>query len=393
MLPFAMKNIRLFLIVCALSIIPTLAVWAPFYLRLPEVWNIPLPTEGMQTVVANYDGPLYIAVARSLYSQEIIENTFSFSLPYEYYAAHLPLFPLLIRAFSYGLGYSWGMLIATVLTSVFAHWYFFRFIKLYTKRDDHALWLTLIFAILPARWLIARSVGAPEPLFVGAIIACMFHFKKKEYIGAGIFGAIATLTKSPGILLFPSLFMTLFLPRFEELATTHDFKKWVKTIHVTSVFLFLIPLALLAIFIWYAQPTTFSNFFAYFNSGNNIHLFFPPFQIFDYSQPWVGTHWLEEIIFVYMIGALAVARLVRERDWSLVWFVGVFFATTLFISHRDMVRYSLPIVPFIITAFRKELTSVEFRFVLAILVIPIFLFSLVFIVNNQTPISDWTPFL
>ena len=54
---------RLFFIIL-ISILPTLAVWLPFFFRLEKVWGIPLSQNGMATIVANYDGPLFIAVAK-----------------------------------------------------------------------------------------------------------------------------------------------------------------------------------------------------------------------------------------------------------------------------------------------------------------------------------------
>ncbi len=373
-----------------MSIVPTFLLWAPFYLQMPAIWGIPLAKGGMQVVVSNYDGPLYLVVAKTLYQKNLILQNFSFSLPYEYYAAHFPLFPLLIRIIATVTGYPWGMLVTTLVTSVFAHLMFYKLAKEYVE-EHHALWLTLVFALFPARWLIVRSVGSPEPLFVGAIIACMYYFRKRQYLLAGIFGAIAQFTKSPGILIFAALIVAVIVPRLHSLAITNDHKKWLKSIHPSVVFIGLIPLALIAVF--YLYSIQFGNFFAYFNSGDNIHLFFPPFQIFNYSQPWVNTHWLEEIIFVYLLGAIGLMKLVSQKEWALSAFVGVFYTTTLFVSHRDLIRYSLPIVPFLIIAYRKELVKREFLVGAIIILIPIFLFSFAFISNNVMPISDWGPLL
>jgi hypothetical protein len=167
--------------------------------------------------------------------------------------------------------------------------------------------------------------------------------------------------------------------------------KFVKSLHISSIAVFLIPMGLLAVFALY--QVQFGTFFAYFNSGDNIHLFFPPFQIFNFSQPWVGTHWLEEIIFIYLIIALGIARLITQKEWLLAWFVGIFFGVILFVSHRDVLRYALPTIPFVILAFRDQLVKREFVFVMLLLIIPIYLFSIVFIVNNVMPIGDWTPLL
>jgi len=80
------------------SLLPTLVVWLPFFLRIQNFWSIPLPQTGMETIVANYDGPLYLVVAKTFYNAAQISQNFAFSLPIQYYAAHFPLFPLLIRA-------------------------------------------------------------------------------------------------------------------------------------------------------------------------------------------------------------------------------------------------------------------------------------------------------
>ncbi len=103
--------------------------------------------------------------------------------------------------------------------------------------------------------------------------------------------------------------------------------------------------------------------------------------------------WLEEVIFVYMIGALGLMRLIKKKEYVIAWFVGIFFASILFVSHRDIIRYALPIVPFLIMAFSDTLSRKDFRIVIAIIIIPIYLFSLAYISQNVMPISNWAPFL
>ena len=92
--------------ILALSLLPTLLILLPFFLRVKSFWSIPLPSaNGMATIVSNYDGPLFLVVAKTLYNKSLIEGNFSLSLPTEYYAAHFPLFPALIRVFSVALGW------------------------------------------------------------------------------------------------------------------------------------------------------------------------------------------------------------------------------------------------------------------------------------------------
>lgn len=383
------SRFRVLILIFLISAVPTLLVWLPFYFRFESFWGIPLTKDGMATIVANYDGPLYIVVSKTLYNPELVGN-FSFDLPSEYYAAHFPLFPLLIKAFSFIFGFPYSMLFVTVLSSILAT-YFFYLLVCDTVGKNNALWMTLVFSIFPARWLIVRSVGSPEPLFLATIIASVYFLRRKNYLVAGIFGFLAQATKSPGILLFIAFFLALFVPDFKRMATTASgkFFKWAELKKYLAISF--IPIGLLSVFLLYKFQ--FNNFLAYFRSGDNIHLFFPPFQIFDYSASWVGTFWLEEIIFVYLFGLLGLSALIRKKETVLAWVVGIFFVSILFVSHRDLIRYSLPIVPFLFIAFADTINRKEFRLIFLILAIPIYLFSLAYISQNVMPVSDWTPLL
>ena len=366
--------------VCLFSLIPTILLWVPFAFRIPKFWNIPLPTNGMATIVSNYDGPLYLVAAKTLYNKNDIKINYQFPLSTEYYTAHFPLFPLMIRALGTFTNYPYAMLLSTIISSILAIYFFEKFISRFVGAKE-ALFLTFVFSIFPARWLIVRSVGSADPLFIASIIASLYFFKSKKYLWAGIWGAVAQITKSPAILLFGSYLIYLLLPQFK-----HKFSEIRKAWPILFILL-----ALLGVFTFYAIAT--GDFYAYFHSGDNIHLFFPPFQIFNYSAPWVGTFWLEEIIFIYIIGALGVLKLFKMKEFEIAIFAAIFFVSTLFVSHRDLMRYTLPIVPFLLLAFSDEILKKEFKIVLAVIIIPIFLFSLAFISQNVMPIANWAPFL
>lgn len=383
------KKVKDALAVVSLTVIPTLLVWLPFFLRLKTFWSIPLPQDGMATIVANYDGPLYIVAAKTLYNPQMIKELFEFPLPAEYYAAHFPLFPLLIRFFSFVMGYPYAMLAVTLLSSVLAIYYFKLLISRYVSKES-VLFLTAAFAVFPARWLIVRSVGSPEPLFLATIIASIYYFQKKKYWLATIWGCLAVITKSPGILLFVAYGLKIILPQIKRLGSKSS-QAWLKSLKVKEWPVFIIPLSLLLVFAFY--KVRLGDFFAYFHSGDNIHLFFPPFQVFNYSAPWVGTFWLEEVVYIYLFGILGLLKLVQKKYTLLAWFVGVFLTTIFFVSHRDVARYSLPILPFLFVAFSDTLEKKEFKIAMAILIVPIYLFSLAYLSQNVMPISNWTPFL
>lgn len=383
------SKLRIFFLIFLMSIIPTIMVWLPFFLRFDNFWGIPLKTDGMATIVANYDGPLYLVVAKTLYNPQLVGN-FSFILPAEYYAAHFPLFPFLIKAFAFFFGFPYSMLFVTLVSSILATYYFFLLVSDAVGKDK-ALWMTFIFSIFPARWLIVRSVGSAEPLFLAMLIASVYYLRRKNYFTAGIFGFLAQITKSPAILLFIAYFFAFFITDFKKIATNPSFNifKWSELKKYIAISL--IPIGLLLVFLVY--KIQFNDFLAYFHSGDNIHLFFPPFQIFNYSASWVGTFWLEEIIFVYLFGLLGLSSLVKRKGEVMAWVVGIFFISILFVSHRDLIRYALPIVPFLYIAFTDTVNSKEFRLIFLVLAIPIYLFSLSYISQNVMPVSDWTPLL
>lgn len=373
------------------SVFTTVILWLPFFLRLESLWNINLPKAGMATIVANYDGPYYIIAAKSLYNPEIIEQS-PFDLDPIYYSAHYPLFPLLIRGvasvFPF-IGYPYAMILTTMLFSCLTIVMFYLLL-LEIGLKKQAFWLALLFTVFPARWLIVKSVGSPEPLFLFTILASLFFFLKKQWWYAAIFGALAQATKPPGILLFLAYTIALVVPYWPRFAHK-DAATWVRELPWKTYPLLLIPITLLGIFFFYGE--TYGNFFAYFNSGDNIHLLFPPFQVFNPQQAWVGTSWLEEIIWLYLLGGLGVLYLIKQKHMLFASFASVFFISILFVSHRDIARYSLPLAPLLLIAYAKVLDSKEFKWVMILLIIPIYLFSIVFITNNTTPISDWAPLL
>lgn len=335
----------------------------------------------MAAIVSNFDGPLYIVAAKTLYNPIEIAKNYQFPLANEYYSAHFPLFPILIRTFSLVFGSPYSMLFVTILGSALALLFFYKHAREHLN-SKNALWLTFIFSIFPARWLIVRSVGSPEPLFIAAILASTYFFGKKKYWLAGLWGMIAQMTKSPAVLLFLAYGLQIVIPHIKNLKNM-EIKKYLP--------LLLMPLGIFLVFLLY--KFTYGDFWVYFKSGDNMHLFFPPFQIFNYSATWVGTFWLEEILFIYLIGILGIYKLYQEKLFSYFYFALIFFVPLLFVAHRDLMRYSLPLVPFLLLGFRENLIKKEFKIAIVVLLIPIFLYSLAFISQNTMPISNWTPFL
>lgn len=376
-----MKN---YLKIALLAIATTVLVWLPFYLRVPELpgWGLPFGT-GMQAIWRNFDGPFYLIVSKTWYVKEAVRQTFSVPLPLEYYPAHLPFYPVTIKVLDFLFNGPNAMLISTLLGSVLAFLMFYKYLSDF-KLTRNPLKLTLVLMFIPARLLVARSVGAPETWFIFFILASLYFYKKGKYWGAAAFGALAQLTKSPAILLFGAYALDIF---FHYLVRKTSWRKL-----FSHWPLLLMPVTVLLLFSFYKLQT--GDFLAYFHSGDNFHLFFPPFSIFSpVGRFWTGDFWLEEVIWLWLIYGLAVARLWRAKLRTEAFFTGVFFLSTLFVAHRDIARYSLPMAPLAIIAWKEILAKKETRWILLLLVVPIYLYSWNFILNNQAPIPDWAPYL
>ena len=345
-----MKISRELLILATVSVVSTLSLWIPV---------------GMQKVYENFDGPYYIVIAKSWYDKVFIRNNFSFPLPLEYYPAHFPLYPALIWLFG---GTPTAAVIINIVVSALTAVVVYKIFAEFKWGNPLMAGLVWLFA-WPRMW-VTRSIVSPETLFILFVMVALYGFHKKSYWLAAITGALAVVTKSPGILLFPA-----FL-----LASKGDKKIWPTL---------LIPAALMAVFGFYFLRT--GDFWAYFHSGDNIHLQILPFRVFDSNQAWVGQWWLEDILWIYLIGGIGVVRaFIKSAVWG--WWGAIFYAVILFVSHRDIARYSLPLVPVVILGLADVLEKKEVRWVLLLLIIPVYFYSLNFLAHNTAAISDWTPF-
>lgn len=333
---------------------------------------------GTKSVYQNFDGPYYLVVAKSWYDKAVVSNHFSFSLPLEYYPAHFPFYPLLIViTSSIGLTLPQAMVAVTVVFAFAGAVLVYKIFETYNWGSPLAAAIIWLF-FWPRMWAV-RSVGSPETLFIFLVYLSLLTFDRKKYWLAAIFGTLATLTKSPGILLVP----TYLLWQANEFIKTKkvQWKAWP---------VLLIGAGLVGLFAFFSYRT--GDFFAYFHSGDNIHLQLLPFRVFDRTQPWVNTVWLEEVLWVYLVAGIGVIKMWRKN--TVFGAFGVVFLTTiLFISHRDISRYSLPLVPVVLVGLSSLWNHREVRWVLGFLLIPMFFYTVNFVSANLLPISDWAPFL
>lgn len=363
-----------------------LLIWMPFFMQLGSFWTIPLPSGGMQTVMSNFDGPYYLVVVRSWYESEAIKR-FEFDEPVEYYAAHFPGYPLVIALFDMFMDLPWAMLMATCVFAGAAGVMFYELAKLVGVKQP--LWLAMVFVFLPFRWLELKSVGSPEPQFLFLTLLAIWGFLQRKYWITGLAGGLAVLTKSPGILLFGAIGLTVLVDLVKQSVTTKRFSFW-REIPWRAYPVAMIPMSLVGLWVFYGY--VYGSFWAYFESGDNLHLFWPPLQMFNREAYWVGDFWLEEILWIFLFVGGGLSILWKRKD-LLTWYSLVFLVSILFVSHRDIARYSLPLMPMMLIAYAPWLSSQRAKIVLTLMIVPIYLFTINYIAGNVVPISDWSRLL
>lgn len=376
------------LIIIAANLVLTLLIWLPHILSVPDFYGLKFK-EGFNTIFRNFDGLEYIIIAKSFYRQDII-TTLPQSLPHTYYASHFPLYSLLIIPFAVFLGYLKSMLVVSLLSTIAASFAFYFLVKDF-KLSSSPLTLSLIFLVLPARWLIVHSVGSSEPTFILFTILTFYFFMKYESLKkwqfiytSAFFGLLAQLTRPPGALIFAALGVFILW----KIITQNHSNIIIRFFRAVISYypLILIPLGLLSVFYYYSL--VYNDFFAYFHSGDNIHLVFPPFQVFDKNQFWVGEIWLEDVVYIFILGFLAVVYLFKQKLFPLAFFVLVYLVASSMVAHRDISRYTLPVFPFAVIAFEKVLTSKEFRIVLIIVALALYLYTQNFLLYNTAPFPN-----
>lgn len=376
------KTYRDLLILAVFLVILTFLIWLPHLLRL-QFYNLDF-SRGFSAIYENYDGLEYVTIAKSFYDPIVITQLPS-PRPASYYPSHFPGYSIFIAFFAPLLGFLKSMVFVSLLFTIFSAVAFYFLVRDF-KMTSQPLWLSIIFLILPARWVIVHSIGSPEPVFIFFIILAIYFFLKFQntihptHIWLSvIFLSFAQLTRPPGILIFLGLGAYILYESLIQKKTPRSIGKLLNYYP-----LLLVPLTLLGIF--YLFQIQLGDFWAYFHSGDNIHLNFPPFQVFNKNQFWVGDIWLEDIVYIFILGFLGGLFLLKQKIYPVAFIVLTYLAASTLVAHRDIARYTLPIAPFILIAFEKVLVLREFKIVLIAAALAIYLYAQNFLIANTAPI-------
>ncbi len=368
---------KTYILLILISIFPVMALYMPFILKLNSFWGIPFGNTGLQVIFANWDGPNYVYNAITNYEPQKIASMPFLNVP-EYYPAHFPGLSWIISIFALFFGFYTSSFIVQILSGILLNFVFYNFIK---TKSQHPLWLTFAFTVFPPRYLILRAILGPELLLTAIVILCFAFWEKKKYITLGIFSFLAMLLK----------FQALTIPAtFGIIAVIDSIKHKKPNLKMyASVILGLSGYLIVATF----YSTLTGNFNAYFEAQKLVGMAAQlPFMMFNYSQKWVGTGWMEAPA-IYFIGMIAViVRLFHIKKFASATFVVVYTVMLSLIPQVDIMRLAFPISPFLFYAYSDELSGRTARLTLILSLPIIYLFAINFIITNQAPITDWSLF-
>ncbi|HMA19118.1 MAG TPA: hypothetical protein VKS03_11825 [Thermoanaerobaculia bacterium] len=324
------RRVRPEILLVGAAVFGTLLVYLPFLGRMTDVYRF-------------WDGPNYLTIARTLYDVRSDNPLLAYVHSTHYFFVHLPMYPLFVRMLSF-TGYPPALLLVSILATCAATILFYRLCR-DVWRVASPEFLTLVFLFLPPRWLLYRSTGSTEALYLALTLAAISLFERSHVARASVAGCLATLTRISGLMLAPAFGIVLLLRR-ERLRR--------------FAWLFLIPAGLAAYF-WFCATRT-GNFLEYFSQHGDKMSAFLPFGFLPELFRKGLYHQAEFHILLALVYAVGTSRL---RPFPVIFWYCVFeLGLHLFISTEDWSRYFLAMAPFaLVVGFREVIDTRAFRWI------------------------------
>ncbi len=354
-----------------------IAFLIPFFTSFKLYW----PSLSFEVLWKNFDGPYFLAVADTWYSPERIADLWAWlDRSAAYFPAHFPLLPFfidLLKQLSLGLVSlpAAGILVGFIF-SLLLVWVWIRLYQALFNRLPHPV-LVLVVALFPPRMWVVNNIISPEALFMSLTLLAFLFWQKQRYLLAIIHAILAFWTKSPAFFIFAAFGLWLWIAehKLSIIQTLKDRRSWLVIIGGLTAFVGLN---------WFYYLTT-GDFWAYFKSGDNMHLFWPILQVFNPNQVWVGSFWLEDIVLLLSLYTLLLLKSWQRFKQSPIWmFSALFLFSLFFVAHRDISRYALPIVPFLILMNAGMIKDgLKTRISLVVYAILVFFYSWSFVAGNH----------
>lgn len=257
------------------------------------------PKKGLMELFFRWDSGWYFS---------IVHNGYHFAPGEESPVAFSPLYPILIKIFSYV--FRDVLLTGYIVSNVaffFAAVYLYRIMLLETKSSETAFCTIFLMLISPVSFFF--SIFYTEGLFICLIILSLYYARNKNWLAASLFGFCATLTKILGVLIVVPIVLEYFDLEFNNLKSI--FKK-LGHVRWDFLFILLVPMAIVAYMAYFhfavgdalafvhAQTAWNRKFVSFIQTWMNIAGFEPFYR-------WVYR--VAIIISAISIGYLAVRKM------------------------------------------------------------------------------------
>lgn len=377
-------NLKTIILIVFISLISSLLITIFFNIFPPKTLEIHVPHGSNEVIERNYDGPIYVVLAKTLYNKEELQRINFNKLPFIYYANHFPLFPLIIRAVNVIIhNYFRSLILLTWISAALFTSIFYLFIKKF-KLSNKPFLLAVVSLFLPPRWLAVRTVGGTEPIFMLFLVIALYLWFNKKYLLASIFATLLVLIRPPGIIFF-FCFLTLII--FQGMQTKNKFLYFITTIKEKWPIIFM-PLAILGLS--YSNKYVFGSFWAFFegfkNTTPNNFSFLPFASVLGYNTPVA-----EGFIYLFAIYLVGIYELWKQEKKQLAVFCLIYLLPFLFIAFNDDVyRFLLPIAPFcLIIGYQKIIKHKNFKYLFLFLLIGVYIYTLSLLPRRMFHYDDY----
>lgn len=313
-------------------------------------------------LLRRWDSPKYLLNAITLYNPNhpiLLIPTYSKT----FWETGFPGYPLLVRALSYPMGYMSALLAANVLITGLWGFVFYRLLRDFNY-SRAPLWMATLALVLPIRWLALHTVASSEPLAILGATGALYFFKKQWYGWAGLLGMLAVLARPNSILLYAGLLAALAWEAYRQ-NQGHPWMQLLARFKWKAAFqLSLIPLGFVVVIAFFGLRTGDALSYFHIPEGTlkDVNTYFIPFYALLRSEVYpVGQ------FYIYLLPMLGLAVLWKRGYFEVFWFGLPLFIFNTFIYHVDMLRYMMPVFPFlVIIPFAQWLEQRSVRLVLVI---------------------------
>lgn len=332
-----------------------------------NLWKFTKPYEPVSNPLlfpwANFDGVHYLSIAKEGYRDN--ERFF-------------PLYPLLIRIFSFGLGVPFGApyffagLAISNLSFLVASIVFYKLIRLdYSDSSAKASIISLL--VLPTSFFFASIYS--ESLFLLLTFLSFYFARRKRWILSGIFAMLLSATRIVGIAILPALAYEFWKDKKDKI----DKKDWKKILAIG-----ISPLGMVAYSLY--NHFQFGNAMQFLMNqqeiANNRSMFVFPLQtLFRYVKilstvPYSQYEWwiseLELATFFFVALLLYIGWKKDVRRSYLVFAALSFLAPISSGTFNGLPRYTAVLFPIFIAVALAKSTLVKVTYV-AVSVVLLFL--------------------